>query len=186
MLSELICVQVFANCEDNATTRDMNASVPQAVVDEAYELDPASAAAEFGGEFRGDVQNWITREILEAYTIAGRHELPPVSGIPYLAFADPAGGSGGDSFTLAIAYRDRTSGNLVLSATREVMSPFNPSDALWELAKTLKLYGITRITSDRYAALWPIQAWKNAGITCEPSEESHVLAVHPQKDDRLT
>ena len=154
----------------NATTRDMNASVPQAVVDEAYELDPASAAAEFGGEFRGDVQNWITREVLEACTIAGRHELPPVSGVSYLAFADPAGGSGGDSFTLAIAYKDRTSGNIVLSCTREIMSPFSPEAAVWDLAKTLKLYGVTRITSDRYAALWSVGEWKKAGIVCEPSE----------------
>jgi hypothetical protein len=154
----------------NATTRQMNASVPQAVVDEAYELDPQSAAAEFGGEFRGDVQNWITREILEACTIAGRHELPPVTRVSYVAFADPAGGSGGDSFTLAIAYRDRVSGNLVLACTREVMSPFNPSDAVWELATTLRQYGITHIKSDRYAALWPVEAFKKAGIICEQSE----------------
>ena len=39
-----------------APTMTMNPAVPQSVIDEAYEADPASAAAEFGAEFRTDVE----------------------------------------------------------------------------------------------------------------------------------
>ena len=38
-----------------APTRAMNPTVPQAVIDKAFEEDPESASAEFGGEFRGDI-----------------------------------------------------------------------------------------------------------------------------------
>ena len=39
-----------------APTREMNPTVPQRVIDEAMERDPASAAAEYGAEFRSDVE----------------------------------------------------------------------------------------------------------------------------------
>jgi hypothetical protein len=47
-----------------SSTRTMNASVPQAVVDEEYERDPSAAASEFGGEFRSDLENYITAEVI--------------------------------------------------------------------------------------------------------------------------
>jgi hypothetical protein len=45
-----------------APTLVMNPSVPKSVIDEAYEADPASAAAEYGAEFRTDVETFVSRE----------------------------------------------------------------------------------------------------------------------------
>ena len=101
----------------------MNSTVPQAVIDEAYEADPASASAEYGGEFRVDVETFIAREVVEAAVMRGRFELPPGPGV-YVGFVDPSGGSS-DSFTLAIAHR-RVDGVVVLDALRERKPPSRP------------------------------------------------------------
>jgi hypothetical protein len=37
----------------------MNPTVPQSVIDEAMEEDPASANAEYGAQFRTDVETYI-------------------------------------------------------------------------------------------------------------------------------
>ena len=63
-----------------ADTRTMNPTVPQSVIDEAMESDPASAAAEYGAEFRTDVETFISREIIDAAVVPGRFELPPMPG----------------------------------------------------------------------------------------------------------
>jgi hypothetical protein len=71
-----------------AATRTMNPTVPQSVVDEAMEADPASAAAEYGAEFRTDVETFVAREVVDAAVVPDRHELPPVATNSYLAFVD--------------------------------------------------------------------------------------------------
>src|SRR5262249_11323025 len=49
-----------------AATRTMNPSVPQAIIDKAYEDDPASASAEYGALFRADVESYISRDAIAA------------------------------------------------------------------------------------------------------------------------
>jgi hypothetical protein len=62
-----------------APTLTMNPSVPSRVIDEAYEADPASAAAEYGAEFRTDVETFVTREAVEACVSVGVRERPPLN-----------------------------------------------------------------------------------------------------------
>jgi hypothetical protein len=40
-----------------AATRTMNSTVPQTTIDEATKRDPSSAAAEYGAEFRSDLED---------------------------------------------------------------------------------------------------------------------------------
>ena len=77
-------------------SRDLNPSLSERVVAHAYERDPL-APAEHGGLFRTDVENFISREIVDACIVEGRFELLPASSIYYRGFADPSGGSS-DSF----------------------------------------------------------------------------------------
>jgi hypothetical protein len=49
-----------------ADTRTMNPMVPAAVIDAAYEEDPASAAAEYGAQFRTDIESYIALEVVQA------------------------------------------------------------------------------------------------------------------------
>ena len=128
----------------HAPTRDMNPTVPQRVIDEATERDPASAAAEYGAKFRSDVESFVNREAVEACVSVGVRERPPISGVTYSAFVDPSGGSA-DSMTLAIGHQEDDVA--VLDAIRERRPPFSPEDVVREFAALLKSYRITKCTA---------------------------------------
>ena len=68
---------------------------------------PLTAAAEYGAEFRSDLEGYLAR-----------YELPPLPDVRYVAFTDPSGGSG-DSCTLAIAHQDTATGHVILDVIRE-------------------------------------------------------------------
>src|SRR4051812_37159700 len=51
-----------------ADTKTMNPQVDANVIAEAYEDDPVAAAAEYGAEFRSDVEAFVDREAVEAVT----------------------------------------------------------------------------------------------------------------------
>jgi hypothetical protein len=55
----------------------------------------------------------------------------------YVAFADPAGGSGGDSMTLAVSHYDRGADTVMLDVLREARPPFNPERVVEEFAEIL-------------------------------------------------
>lgn len=152
-----------------APTRQMNPTVPQLIIDEAMERDPAIAAAEWMAEFRSDVERFIAREVVEAAVIPGRYELPLTDGHPYVGFVDPSGGSA-DAMTLSVAHREGNKG--VLDAVREVRPPFSPDTVVEEFARLLRSYGLHRVTGDRYAGEWPRERFKAHGIIYEPSEKT--------------
>jgi hypothetical protein len=127
-----------------ASTLTMNPSVQQLVIDEAYERDPAKAAAEHGAEFRTDIENFVSSEVVEACITPDRFELPPIGGVIYSGFVDPSGGSA-DSMTLAISHRDGE--KVVLDVVREIKPPFAPDQVVSEFAALLKNYRISRVTS---------------------------------------
>ena len=146
----------------------MNPTLDPAVIAEAYESDPESAAAEYGGQFRTDISDFITRAVVEACIERGCYERPPARtvGQRYCAFVDAAGGSGSDSMTMAIACLQ---GVPTLCAIREVRPPFQPDAVVGEFATLMRTYGISRAQSDKYAGDWPLQAFAKNGIRLEPS-----------------
>lgn len=144
-----------------ASTRDMNPSIDQAVIDAAYRDDPDAAAAEYGGEFRRDVESFVSAEALSDAVAPGRQELPAVPGVRYVAFVDPSGGVA-DSMTLGIAHQDR--GVLVLDCLREIRPPFRPSAVVQELSVVLRAYGLRQVTGDRYGGEWPREQFRDCGI----------------------
>ena len=149
-----------------APTRTMNPTVRQSVVDKAMERDPASAMAEFGAQFRTDVEGYINREVVLACIAPGVYERPRISSMRYFAFTDPSGGSS-DSFTLAVAHREGK--GAILDAVRERKPPFSPEDVTQEFAAFLKSYGISAVCGDRYAGEWPREAFRKHGIKYEPA-----------------
>jgi hypothetical protein len=153
-----------------AATRTMNPSVPQKVIDAAMEEDEAAALAEYGAQFRRDVEAFVSREVVEAATVPGRRELPPQSGVQHVAYCDPSGGSV-DSFTVAIAHQE-PDGAVVLDCLRERKAPFSPDAVVADFAAVLKQYGCTRVVGDRYAGEWPREAFLKAGIVYETSERT--------------
>ena len=153
----------------HADTRTMNPTVPQRVIDEATERDPAWAAAEYGAQFRSDVQSLVSREAVEACVSLGVRERPPVSGVRYSAFVDPSGGSA-DSMTVAVAHREK-GGDTILDAIRERRPPFSPEAVVADFAGLLKSYRITTIAGDRYAGEWPRERLREHGITYDPADK---------------
>jgi hypothetical protein len=152
-----------------ADTRTMNPTVPLSFIEEAYETDPAHAAAEYGAEFRTDVETYVAREVVDAAVVLGRHELPPIRGIPYLAFTDPSGGSA-DSMTLAVGHRDKD-GRAIIDAVRERRPPFAPESVVYEFAQLMKSYGIHTVIGDRYGGEWPRERFRVHGIRYEIAEK---------------
>jgi hypothetical protein len=150
------------------TTLEMNPSLDASVVEEAYEDDPQSAAAEYGAEFRDDISDFVSRDLVEACIVSGRKELLPAAGLDYFAFVDLSG-AGADSMTLAIAHRDKDIA--ILDAVREVRPPCSPEAVVQDFAALLKSYRVRSVTGDRYAGEWPRERFRNAGITYELSEQ---------------
>jgi hypothetical protein len=152
-----------------ADTRTMNPTVPQRVIDEATERDPASAAAEYGAEFRSDIESFITREAIEACVSFDVRERAPMSGQHYFGFVDPSGGSA-DSMTLAVGHKE---GDVVIvDALRERKPPFSPEDVVAEFSALLKSYHVASITGDRYAGEWPREQFRKAGISYEAAQKA--------------
>jgi hypothetical protein len=152
-----------------AATRTMNPTVSEEFIDAEFERHAASANAEYGAEFRSDIAEFVSMDVLDGCTAGGVFEIPPVSGNGYLAFVDPSGGSS-DSMTLAVADRDEE-GIGVLDCIREVIAPFSPESVVDDFCITLKQYNIDKICGDRYAGEWPREQFAKRNITYEPSEK---------------
>jgi len=152
------------------TTLEMNPGLDPAIVEEAYDDDPAAAAAEYGAEFRDDIASYVPREVVEACIVRGRHELLPATGVRYRAFVDPSGGTS-DSMTLAISHRQREGDFGVLDAVREIRPPFSPEAVVGEFCTLLASYHVTEVTGDRYAGEWPRERFREHGITYRLSEQ---------------
>jgi hypothetical protein len=148
----------------------MNPGVPQSYIDRHVAEDAARASAEYGAQFRSDIEGFVAREVVDAATVPGRYELPPMRGVSYAAFVDPSGGSS-DSVTLAIAHRDKD-GRAILDAVRERRPPFSPDEVAVDFSELLKSYGIRKVTGDRYGGEWPSERFRVHGIEYAPSEKS--------------
>ena len=152
-----------------ADTRTMHSSVPGDIIDRAYAEDEAVASAEYGAQFRRDLESFVAREAIDDAVVPGRHELPPTSDREYLAFVDPSGGSS-DSMTLAIAHADN--GGAILDAVREVVPPFSPESVVADFASLLTRYRIHEVTGDYYGGEWPGERFRTHGITYQVATRS--------------
>jgi hypothetical protein len=150
----------------------MNPSLDPTIVAQAYESDPAAASAEFGGEFRTDVEGFLSREVLDGCIVPGRMSLPPLPRTGYVGFVDPSGGSQG-SFCLAIAHGEVEGDRVVavLDDVQEVRPPFSPEAVVREFAATVRRYGCGHVVGDRYGGEFPRELFAKAGITYVPSEK---------------
>lgn len=151
-----------------ASSRTMNPTLSEEKIQQAYDEDAAGAAADYGAEFRRDIEDFISADALEAVTIPGRYELGPVTGLSYTAFTDPSGGSK-DAFTLAISHME--SGIRILDCIRYRTPPFSPEAVVKEFADVCKDYGCSVVTGDRYAGEWPREQFQKHGVTYKTSDK---------------
>jgi hypothetical protein len=154
----------------HGATRALNPAYPQVKIDREYERDPQFAAAEFGAEFRTDIESFLAREVLEAVVTTGVRERQPQSSVRYTAFVDPSGGSS-DSFTLAIAHRE--GGDVaVLDLIREAKPPFSPETIVKQFASDLRRYRLGFVTGDRFGGEWVREAFRREGVSYGLSDKN--------------
>jgi len=148
-------------------TRDLNPSYEQSKIDREYERDAAYAQAEYGGEFRTDVETFLAYEVVALAITEGVFERPYEPRHKYVGFVDPSGGSG-DSFTLAIAHKEGETS--VIDVVRERKSPCEPPAVVEEFAHVLRAYHVNTIEGDYYAGEWPKSIFRQHNITYEPAK----------------
>jgi hypothetical protein len=162
-----------------ASSQQMNPTLNSEAIAQAYEEDKSGADADYGGNFRADLEDFISKEALETVIVPGRRELPLIKGVKYYGFTDPSGGAS-DSFTLGIAHEDH--GVRVLDCLRERRPHFSPDDVVKEFADTLKSYGLNTVHGDRYAGEWPRERFSVHGINykvCEQCKSDLYLSLLP-------
>src|SRR5205814_3196242 len=140
------------------------------LIEKAYRDDPVAAAAEYGAQFRSDVDTFLQAEWIDSAIASGVHEIAPVVGVAYTAFCDPSGGSGSDSYSIAIAHAEGK--RLVLDVCRGRRPPLDVEKVTAEYALLLQRYNLTRVTGDRYAGDWPSTAFRQHGIHFETSQRT--------------
>jgi len=150
----------------HGATRILNPSLPQRVVDRALEKDRARATAEYLAQFRTDVEGFVALEIVEGCVGDYREQLP-ARGTRYGAFVDPAGGSGPDAMTLAIAHKARPDDRIIIDAVREMRPPFSPTVVVDEFAELLKAYDVTKVVGDHYGGEFVKEPFRKHGISYE-------------------
>jgi hypothetical protein len=163
-----------------APTTTMNPTLNTTVIEQARQRDPAAAKAEWDAEFRDDVSSAFDSALIEACTVRKRLSLPPVRGIPYVAFVDPSGGKS-DSSTLCIGHRD-TSGMVVIDLLEGWKPPFSPATVVRDITQRLALYGVKSVVGDRYGGEWPRESFSHSGIhyrLCEAPKSELYLSLIP-------
>ena len=158
----------------HGATRTLNPSLPQRVVDRALEKDRARATAEYLAQFRTDIEGFIALEIVEGCVGDYREQLP-ARGTRYCAFVDPAGGSGPDAMTLAIAHKTRPDNRIIIDAVREMRPPFSPTVIVDEFAQLLDAYDVTKVVGDHYGGEFVKEPFRKHGI-------SYDLCKQPKSD----
>ena len=154
----------------HGSTRTFNNTVPQDEIDRLLEKDPARNAAEYLAEWRTDIESFVSADVVEACVVRDRRELQPQAGVAYCAFIDPAGGSGGNSMTLAIAHRG-IDGRVILDAVRERRPPFSPENCVAEFGGLLKTFHVGLVVGDRWGGEFVREPFRQFGIRYELSEK---------------
>jgi hypothetical protein len=150
-----------------ADTRAMNPSIPEAFIASEYAKDPAAAKAEYGAEFRTDLEAFLSRELVECCVVPGRHRLPPIPGVHYTAFVDPSGGVG-DSMTLGIAHREGE--RVILDLLHERRAPLSPEATVAEFVEIAKPYRVHEVTGDRYSEEFVREHFRSRGLAYTVSD----------------
>jgi hypothetical protein len=151
----------------------MNPKLPPHVVDKALAEDAHRAGAEFLNRWREDLSDFLPLDVIESCTEFGVYERPAAPGAFHVAFCDAAGGTGSDSFTLAVAHREFDQiGTVHLDLVRERKPRFVPRDVVAEFAQLLQPYKIREVEGDKFAGGFHADEWQRNGIRFKPCDRT--------------
>ena len=153
----------------NCSSRTMNSTLPQSIVDDALEEDRPAALAEYMGQFRQDVCTFVSRDLIESLVVPGRQDIPPQPNLSYVGFADVSGGRVDDA-ALAIAHREGRM--VIIDCLKRYKSPHNPHVVVAEMVKVLREYRCDKAIGDAYAAEWTKTTFEALGIKYERASKT--------------
>ena len=115
-------------------------------------LDAEGAQSEWGGKFRAPISIYLPRSLVESAVEKGVSIRPRLPGVQYLAFADPASGTGTDSFTMGVGHRSRDGDQdiLLVDVLWEARPPFSAIEVVRGFADALKEWRCAEIVGDDY------------------------------------
>jgi hypothetical protein len=149
-----------------ASSRQMNPSLPVRVIEQAYERDAAVAASEYGAEFRSDLEQFVPREVVDRAVRPEPLERPYDRGFRYAAFVDPSGG-GRDEFTVAIGHTEHRQTVVAAVVARRGV----PAEIVADFVGILRRYSVSSVVGDRYAGSWPGDEFARHRIEYVPAEQ---------------
>lgn len=150
-------------------SRTLNPTLDQADIDEAMLDDPAKARSEYYAEFRDDINDFVSRELIEGCVIKNREVNLPSPTRNYFAFVDMSGGRS-DDHAIAIAHKDKRV--VVIDYCRRYPKGQNPYNVVASMADQLGRYGVTKVHGDNYAAEWVSRSFQDNAITFEKSDRN--------------
>jgi hypothetical protein len=150
-----------------SSSRLMNPLLSQKWIDQKMAEDAARYSAEIFAEWRTDVEQFISRAVVEALVVKHRTELLPDRGRRYFCFVDMSAGRS-DASCCAVAHVERDT--VVVDMIRVFKSPHNPHVVVPLMAKDIARFGIRRIVGDNYAGEWVKGAWEQCGFRYEQCE----------------
>ncbi|RWM04571.1 MAG: hypothetical protein EOR68_02875 [Mesorhizobium sp.] len=123
--------------------------------------------------------------LVDAAFVRGVTELRPEAGIQYQAWVDMSGGSNDDA-VLAISHKD-TGGRVVLDhiSSQHGKAPFNPREAVAKFARTLRQYGLQKVTGDAYAGETFVHDFAEHGIRYRKSDLKSATEIYEQFEPML-
>ena len=151
-----------------ADTLSMNPALDPGIVNDAYDDDEIAAAAEYGAQFRTDVETFVSREVIDRCTVMHRVELLPADGSGYVAFTDPSGGSSEllHNRSRASARRHRRAGRS--ARDQAAVQSGNHCAAIRHVVAFVQHQ---RVEGDRFGGEFPRELFKNASITYTLAEK---------------
>jgi len=154
-----------------ATSQQMNKTLPNDVIKKALAQDPERAAAEYLNEWRSALSPAFPRERVEACLCLDDRAIPPPDH-PYwklVAFVDPSGGSN-DAATLCIATIKPEEETVTVLLIARWPAPHSPASVIAEMAMVLRQYNLRTVMGDGYAAQMTVDLFAQNGIHYERSE----------------
>jgi hypothetical protein len=133
--------------------------------------DPEAAVAEWDAQFRSDIAQFLSEDLIELAIDRSRPpELPPQQGVRYQCFVDASGGRH-DSYTICIGHKD-TSGRFICDLLQGKEPPFDPAVVTRECAALASEYKCTKIIGDAYSADWVVSSYRECHVTYECAEKN--------------
>jgi hypothetical protein len=141
-----------------------NPMLSAALIEAHKAADPEAAVAEWDAQFRSDISQFLSEDLIELAIDRSRPpELPPQQGFQYKCWVDSSGGRH-DSYTVCIGHKDK-SGRFVCDVLRGKEPPLDPQETTKEYAALAKEFRCSRVYGDAYSADWIVSAFRECSVS---------------------